>query len=884
MANTTDKSILTAAGKALLAQLNAEEKPLIIDKMMFANVPNRPEFPQPDDVVPTDDIVHQEQVEQRGRLSADSVIYSTTLTSDVGPFEFNWTGAYCSEYGVLVTIDHHALTPKTADEPGVAGNTLVRSVVLEYKDIAEITNITVDASSWQYNATDRMKKMDSDVAQSIIDQNGKDWFIEDGFLVTPSGSAYNIKAGAGYVSGNRVSMEFDRSVQVPNKPSFIYIDAHREGTPTGEQVILFDFVITAEDKDDYIDSSTGKDIPHFVCKIAEVLADGSVSDLRPEGDSASKSWASSEINSASEQITGGKIWPKDSRLNLKLGEQQTSISGAIDQLRVDTGEKVEILYLWDAISAIVNSVIMDIRANNQAGYDVYTQSDVFEFVPKRIMELRGKNNYPTALTYAFPEGWGAVPYDPENKIDSYNALQKSLDSRNNVYLSAVYFSSKGLLSPDSALFNEYALKIIGSGAGVSGVMFDKSVMRGFSLHQMPLNDEDLGDPEKYRYTGTIERNIHLENFQLESEGWTKQGRGLFLYYTSMLVTRNIVCRGWKKGTDLWCWASTLHSPRNRDCDIGFSYWTGTTTTIISPYSGNCRLGYLIGGDEDTIFGGAGYPPHRPITLTFISPAADAITQDAYYINDTAGTDFISPSNEGSTQSMFNIRKSNGPVSIKTATHASLPLFPMSKYFMKFGPGFNTQVSLEGFRAENIYSDMLFNSDATGNQLNESILRLENFAYYSTAPIGNLKVSYPSKLPIAIATTELSHIVEGNCYIDIPKSLIGYGREIGAVSTFDAIFTISESGTTSKTFVSCEFMFFSGDGKNISQGKISNVISYNFKGDGTEMTVPVMSSVVNGYNDNVRVFFTIPVLNYQGSKIEATLTMTNQQNWPLNWVN
>lgn len=281
MANTTDKSILTAAGKALLAQLNAEEKPLIIDKMIFANVPNRPEFPQPDDVVPTDHVVHQEGVEQRGRLSADSVIYSTTLTSDVGPFEFNWTGAYCSEYGVLVTIDHHALTPKSADEPGVAGNTLVRSVVLEYKDIAEITNITVDASSWQYNATPRMKKMDDDVAQAIIDQNGKDWFIEDGFLVTPQASAFNIKAGAGYVSGNRVMLEFDRNVQVPNKPSFIYVDAHREGTPTGEQVTLFDFVITAEERDDYTDANGVK---HFVCKVAQVLGDGSVSDLRSEGE------------------------------------------------------------------------------------------------------------------------------------------------------------------------------------------------------------------------------------------------------------------------------------------------------------------------------------------------------------------------------------------------------------------------------------------------------------------------------------------------------------------------------------------------------------------------------------------------------------------------
>lgn len=287
MANTTDKSILTAAGKALLAQLNAEEKPLIIDKMIFANVPNRPEFPQPDDVVPDDFIVHQEGVEQRGRLSADSVIYSTTLTSDVGPFEFNWTGAYCSEYGVLVTVDHHALTPKTADEPGVAGNTLVRSVVLEYKDIAEITNITVDASTWQYNATERLKKMDTDVAQAIIDQNGKDWFIEDGFLVTPQASTFNIKAGAGYVSGNRVMLEFDRNVQVPNKPSFIYVDAHREGTPNGEQVTLFDFVVTAEEKDDYTDTNGVK---HLVCKIAQVLADGSASDLRPEGDKASREW------------------------------------------------------------------------------------------------------------------------------------------------------------------------------------------------------------------------------------------------------------------------------------------------------------------------------------------------------------------------------------------------------------------------------------------------------------------------------------------------------------------------------------------------------------------------------------------------------------------
>lgn len=326
MANTTDKSILTAAGKALLAQLNAEEKPLIIDKMIFANVPNRPEFPQPDDVVPNDAIVHQEGVEQRGRLSADSVIYSTTLTSDVGPFEFNWTGAYCSEYGVLVTVDHHALTPKTADEPGVAGNTLVRSVVLEYKDIAEITNITVDASTWQYNATERLKKMDTDVAQAIIDQNGKDWFIEDGFLVTPQGIAFNIKAGAGYVSGNRVTLDFDRNVQVPNKPSFIYVDAYREGTPNGEQVTLFDFVVTAEEKDDYTDVNGVK---HFVCKIAQVLADGSVSDLRPEGESADKAFVRNLASKQQNELTCSQIWPPVPERDAKLGDILSYTSSSV---------------------------------------------------------------------------------------------------------------------------------------------------------------------------------------------------------------------------------------------------------------------------------------------------------------------------------------------------------------------------------------------------------------------------------------------------------------------------------------------------------------------------------------------------------------------------
>jgi len=291
MANTTDTKILTTAGKALLAQMNAEESPFKVDKLVFANIPDRVDFPQPEDGVPTDYVVAEKAVERRGRLGPNVVIYSTTLTSAEGPFEFNWTGAYSSEKGVLIAIDHHALTPKNENKPGIAGNTLVRSLSLEYKDISEITNITVDASTWQYDSTKRLAKMDKETAQANIDQNGKDWFIEDGLLVTPQSGSFKVHAGAGYVSGNRVNMEYDSFIQVLEKPAFIYLDAWREGTPIGEWETKYNFVVSVDELDDYNDGATDPAISHFVCKIAQVLADGLVRDLRPEGLGASKEWA-----------------------------------------------------------------------------------------------------------------------------------------------------------------------------------------------------------------------------------------------------------------------------------------------------------------------------------------------------------------------------------------------------------------------------------------------------------------------------------------------------------------------------------------------------------------------------------------------------------------
>lgn len=406
MTNTTSVQILTKAGEELLARLAAEEKELVIDKYVFADVPERPDFPQREDGVPTDYVVHESIIHEKGRLNANSVIYSSTLASDVGPFHFNWSGLYCSEHDVLVTIHYPQRTPKTADQPGVAGNTLVRSQVLQYTGVADITNITVDASSWQYNADPRMKKMDSDSAQAIVDQNGKDWFIEDGFLVTPQSTAFKVTPGAGYVSGHRVTLEFERFLQVPVKPSFIYIDAYREGTPTGEWVTTFNFVVSVDEKDDYLDA---QGLPHFVVKIAQVMADGSVGDLRPEGAGASRDWVGKEEKLQTAMLSERNL------LAIEFGHFGQALE-SIGALQVDNwpiGEK-SLWYAWETPHGELANFI----DNDDYGTAtiVNTDGNTFEFINKRVYDLRVN---PAKTVYA--EGFGA---DHKGVQDSTDAVRR----------------------------------------------------------------------------------------------------------------------------------------------------------------------------------------------------------------------------------------------------------------------------------------------------------------------------------------------------------------------------------------------------------------------------------------------------------------------------
>jgi hypothetical protein len=274
--------VITIAGERLFALKAQNNEQLDVDTFIFANVlgqdPNAA-IDRNEGLPPVDQIVHQQIVQQVGRVNDNVVIYSTVMDSLTGPFDFNWVGLYSSVNQTLIAVSHIPSVSKTITVPGAAGNTLNRNFGIEYSGIADLTGITVAPETWQLDFTARLSGMDELTRQLAADMNGKDWFIGDGFKVEPRSTAntFNVTAGAGYVSGLRVELKQDHILTLQSYPQFVYVDAWFDGDASSKWSPKTTFTVTNGEMDDYIDVN-GK--PHYVFKLARITAADIVEDFR----------------------------------------------------------------------------------------------------------------------------------------------------------------------------------------------------------------------------------------------------------------------------------------------------------------------------------------------------------------------------------------------------------------------------------------------------------------------------------------------------------------------------------------------------------------------------------------------------------------------------
>lgn len=274
--------VITTAGEQLFAIKAQNNQPLDIDTFIFAYVPGQDSsaaIDRNEGLPPVGQRVHQQIVQQRGRVNSNVVIYSTVLDSITGPFEFNWVGLYSSVNNTLVAISKIPTVVKTVTVPGTAGNILNRNFGIEYSGIADLDGITVDPETWQLDYTARLNGMDELTRQLAADMNGRDWFIDNGFKVAPLPTPNNFKvtAGAGYVSGLRIAIEEEPTLIAASYPQFVYVNAWFDGTSEATWKGQTTFQITPAEQEDYTDE-TGK--RHYLFKLATITAANTVIDHR----------------------------------------------------------------------------------------------------------------------------------------------------------------------------------------------------------------------------------------------------------------------------------------------------------------------------------------------------------------------------------------------------------------------------------------------------------------------------------------------------------------------------------------------------------------------------------------------------------------------------
>lgn len=274
--------VITLTGERLFALKAQNNQQLDIDTFIFAYVPGQDStapIDRNEGLPPVNQRVHQQIVQQYGMLNDNAVVYSSVLDSLTGPFQFNWVGLYSAVNQTLVAIQHIPTVVKTVTEPGASGNILNRNFVIEYSGIAELTGITVDPATWQYDFNARLNGMDELTRQLAADMNGKDWFIGDGFKVVPRSTlnTFKVTAGAGYVSGLRVELAADHILTLSSYPQFVYVDAWFDGTSESVWKGHTAFTVTNTEMDDYIDVNGRK---HYIFKLSRITAADVVEDLR----------------------------------------------------------------------------------------------------------------------------------------------------------------------------------------------------------------------------------------------------------------------------------------------------------------------------------------------------------------------------------------------------------------------------------------------------------------------------------------------------------------------------------------------------------------------------------------------------------------------------
>ena len=254
----------------------------MLDEIVLADIPNL-DITSPIDpdtgLPPESQIVHRQNVDQRGRVNNNAVAYTIVMDTTIGDFSFNAMYLRNKQNGVIGMIVYKGRETKlkTDQTTGQTGNSLVKSMLMGYDQAAEATLTHVDAGTWQIDYAARLRGMDEDIRQLQADLYGHHTFVGDGFKVVEKDGAYQVSQGVAIIGGLRVELKAPEVINPGTKTIGVWVDVHRAGSLLSEHQNHFTIITSVADLTDHVDSNGYQ---HYVAKLGTILADSNIEDIR----------------------------------------------------------------------------------------------------------------------------------------------------------------------------------------------------------------------------------------------------------------------------------------------------------------------------------------------------------------------------------------------------------------------------------------------------------------------------------------------------------------------------------------------------------------------------------------------------------------------------
>ncbi|WP_077581781.1 phage tail protein [Rodentibacter caecimuris] len=271
-------SLITPQFERYIAEQTIAGGTVQFDEFIFANVPGLIEnnLAQHLTMPTAAQIVHRQAVSQSGVINENAVVYSVTVGTEVGDFDFNFIGLINKSKNLLAVAVQTAPVKKTRNKNDVQGNSITRNILLEFTGAKALTGISVNANTWQIDFTVRLHGLDEKIRLTNRDLYGRAVFFDEGFLVRrKTGNQFTLQPGVAYVEGVRMNLGAVHNITANNLPCSIYADVVHHCTVTGAYETEIKYLTTP--KDDYVDTANRQ---HYVQILADIDRNGNVTDRR----------------------------------------------------------------------------------------------------------------------------------------------------------------------------------------------------------------------------------------------------------------------------------------------------------------------------------------------------------------------------------------------------------------------------------------------------------------------------------------------------------------------------------------------------------------------------------------------------------------------------